>query len=168
MPYSNPNLCHDENTLPVCLQCATFLVCVQIRESKLMSYYNTRDVQQASHRFVQMSYSKPNFCLNENTLPVCLQCATFKALQRKLSYVLPGRFTIATLKWLLPSVISLMDSTVILQGESLITLDALKWFLPSVSYLVSYKIILRIESLATFVAFLKFCLQCVSSYGCFC
>ena len=76
--------------------------------------------------------------------------------------------TIATLKWLLPSVISLMDSTVILQGESLITLDALKWFLPSVSYLVSYKIILRIESLATFVAFLKFCLQCVSSYGCFC
>ena len=67
-----------------------------------------------------------------------------------------GRITMATLKWLLPSVSSLMDSTVILQGESLITLDALKWFLPSVSYLVSYKITLRIESLATLVAFLKF------------
>ena len=151
MPYSNPYL-----------QCATFLVFVEVRESKLMLYDNTRVVQQAFHRFVQMPDSKPNF------LPVCLQCATLKALQRKLSYVLPGPFTIATLKWLLPSVSSLMESFVILQGESLITLDALKWFLPSVSYLVSYKIILRIESLATFVAFLKFCLQCVSSYGCFC
>ena len=148
-------------SLPVCLQCATFLVCVQVRESKLMFYDNTRVVQQAFHRFVQMPYSIPNF------LPVCLQCATLKALQRKLSYLLPGLITIATLKWLLPSVSSLMESIVILQGESLITLDALKWFLPSVSYLVSYKIILRIESLATFVAFLKFCLQCVSSYGCF-
>ena len=99
---------------------------------------------------MQMPYSITNF------LPVCLQCATFKALQRKLSYVLPGPFTIATLKWLLPSVSSLMESFVILQGESLITLDALKWFLPSVSYLVSYKITLMIESLATLVAFLKF------------
>ena len=49
-----------------------------------------------------------------------------------------------------------MDSVVILQGESLITLDALKWFLPSVSSLMSYKITLRIESLATLVALLRF------------
>ena len=103
-----------------------------------------------------LKFSKITFIIESLVILVAL--ISFLSSVSLLIYykMCEGRITIATLKWLLPSVISLMDSTVILQGESLITLDALKWFLPSVSYLVSYKITLRIESLATLVAFLKF------------